>query len=221
MTIQVRLIKEILKEPYDFQRIAKNELNLKMLSSLDVEELILLKDTLKHFIPDVRFLQTKAKIQEMRKLDFKDEVLKKVLIENNVSIDELEEFIQRENKTKRKITNKKKALESEVIQYEIFFDGRHSRTIAGKVLPIKLKNSKSYIELINKQPEYKNVDLFLRTYSAMFREKFPINAQYKSRDFHCNLTGRFNLEAQNAYNDWLIEHKNGDQVNFKKTVLLK
>ncbi|MEG3135649.1 hypothetical protein SC206_19000 [Rouxiella sp. T17] len=218
MSIPAKIIKNLLNENYDFSKFLEGNDDKRMVNSLSVPKLVVLMLTLKRFIPDVRLYQTKQKHEKNRKSVLNQQRLTKLLIDNDFDLQDIESLI---------ISKKEKAksiiIESanyKVIQYKIFFDEDTFLTLNGKVLPNKLRNNPRFVELLDKKPKYLNVDRFLRDYSPQFLEKYPINAQFLSDTFHCNLKGRLNSEAQFYFEKWQEKNHTVSLPEFKKAVLI-
>lgn len=106
----------------------------------------------------------------------------------------------------------------EVVLFDQAADERRTYTITNKVLPKALVKDSAYQELIKKNKELNDVDLFLRAYSPVYAEQYPLNAKYKKDTFYLNSKGRLNAQSVKYFEEWKKEFPNGDEKDFKEQV---
>lgn len=90
--------------------------------------------------------------------------------------------------------------------------------VINKVLSKKIKDHPAYIAAIKKDKTLEDVDNFLRAYSPMYCERYPINAKYKKNEFHINDQGKLNKQSQAFFADYLKTQPDATTDDFRTLV---
>lgn len=73
--------------------------------------------------------------------------------------------------------------------------------VVNKVLSKKLREHPVYVAAVKKDKSLQDIDNFLRAYSPQYAEKYPINAKWKTKEFHINDSGKLNKQSQIFFNE--------------------
>lgn len=106
----------------------------------------------------------------------------------------------------------------EVVLLDKATDTHKRFNVVNKILPKALLNDETYQEIIAKNKDMNDIDLFLRAYSNDYAEQYPINAKWKKNTFHLNQKGRLNAQSAKFYEEFKAEHPEADEKEFKQFV---
>ncbi|WP_147716192.1 hypothetical protein [Klebsiella variicola] len=106
----------------------------------------------------------------------------------------------------------------EVVLLDKATDTHKRFNVVNKILPKALLNDETYQEIIAKNKDMNDIDLFLRAYSNDYAEQYPINAKWKKHTFHLNQKGRLNAQSAKYYEEYKAEHPDSDEKAFKQFV---
>ncbi|EPN5737273.1 hypothetical protein ACT0JU_000134 [Cronobacter dublinensis] len=106
----------------------------------------------------------------------------------------------------------------EVVLLDKATDTHKRFNVVNKILPKALLNDETYQEIIAKNKDMNDIDLFLRAYSSDYAEQYPINAKWKKHTFHLNQKGRLNAQSAKYYEEYKAEHPDSDEKAFKQFV---
>jgi len=106
----------------------------------------------------------------------------------------------------------------EVVLMDSKKDERRTYTVTNKVLTKALKSDPVYKQLIEKNPELKDVDELLRAYSEDYRKTYPINAKWNGEEFYLNLRGKMNSKSLKYFQEYKDKYPKGTEQDFKQVV---
>lgn len=213
MNITAKMLGILLNEDFHVSMLMADESSRNAFSKVTVQEI----DTL---IANCMALKEVVNDAQEQRAQQAQELLERLIEESGTfsSVDELLSAMGHTGSVANVSSTPKGYKTFEVVLVDSKKDERRTYTVTNKVLTKSLKSDPIYQQLINKNPELKDVDELLRAYSEDYRKTYPINAKWDGKEFYLNLRGKMNSKSLKYFEEYKIKYPNGTEQEFKQVV---
>lgn len=213
MNITAKMLGILLNEDFHVSMLMADESSRNAFSKVTVQEI----DTLIANCMALKEVVNDAQEQRAQKAQ---ELLERLVEESGTfsSVDELLSAMGHTGSVANVSSTPKGYKTFEVVLVDSKKDERRTYTVTNKVLTKSLKSDPIYQQLIDKNPELKDVDELLRAYSEDYRKTYPINAKWDGDEFHLNLRGKMNSKSLKYFNEYQKKYPKGTEQDFKQIV---